>query len=94
MKTTTHLAAVVLALARRQGKTRYLGAMTGDQARTQKVPLGFLPPGHWRATIWQDGEVVREVRRTEHKVTRKDVLSLSLALAGGAAVVLEPLPTP
>jgi alpha-glucosidase len=37
---------------------------------------------------------VREVRRTERKVTRKDVLSLSLAAAGGAAVVLEPLPAP
>ncbi|WP_457447812.1 glycoside hydrolase family 97 protein [Roseateles sp. P5_E4] len=83
-----------IVLARRQGKTWYIGAMTGDQARTQKVSLDFLPPGNWRATIWQDGEVVREVRRTERKVTRKDVLSLSLAAAGGAAVVLEPLPTP
>lgn len=81
-----------IVLARRQGKTWYIGAMTGDQARTQKVSLGFLPAGNWRATIWQDGEVVREVRRTERKVTRKDVLSLSLAAAGGAAVVLEPLP--
>ncbi|WP_457356603.1 glycoside hydrolase family 97 protein [Roseateles sp. P5_D6] len=83
-----------IVLARRQGKTWYIGAMTGDQARTQKVSLGFLPAGNWRATIWQDGEVVREVRRTERKVTRKDVLSLSLAVAGGAAVVLEPWPAP
>ncbi|MFG6432886.1 glycoside hydrolase family 97 protein [Roseateles sp. LYH14W] len=83
-----------IVLARRQGKTWYLGAMTGDQARTQKVSLGFLPPGTWRATIWQDGEVVRELRRTQRKVTREDVLSLSLATAGGAAVVLEPLPLP
>jgi alpha-glucosidase len=83
-----------IVLARRQGKTWYLGAMTGDEARTQKVSLDFLPAGNWRATIWQDGEVVREVRRTERKVTRKDVLTLSLAAAGGAAVVLEPLPAP
>ncbi|MDR7296600.1 alpha-glucosidase [Pelomonas aquatica] len=81
-----------IVLARRQGKTWYIGAMTGDQARTEKVSLDFLPAGNWRATIWQDGEVVREVRRTERKVTRKDVLSLSLAAAGGAAVVLEPWP--
>lgn len=65
--------------------------MTGDQARTQKVSLGFLPPGRWRATIWQDGEVVREVRRTERTVTNKDQLTLALAVAGGAAVILEPL---
>jgi len=83
-----------IVLARRQGKAWYLGAMTGDEARTEKVSLEFLPPGNWRATIWQDGEVVREVRRIERKVTRKDVLSLPLAVAGGAAVVLEPLPTP
>jgi alpha-glucosidase len=81
-------------LARRHGKAWYIGAMTGDQARTQKVPLGFLPTGNWRARIWQDGEVVREVRRTERKVTRKDVLSLSRVAAGAAAVVLEPLPAP
>ena len=66
--------------------------MTGDEARTHKVPLDFLPPGQWRATIWQDGEVVREVRRIERRVTRKDVLSLPLTAAGSAAVVLEPLP--
>ncbi|MGM9490436.1 glycoside hydrolase family 97 protein [Ideonella sp. YS5] len=85
-----------IVLARRHGKTWYIGAMTADRARTQKVPLGFLPPGHWRATIWQDGEVVREVRRTQRQVTNKDQLSLSLSAAGGAAVVLEPLskPTP
>jgi alpha-glucosidase len=83
-----------IVLARRQGTTWYVGAMTGDQARTQQVPLDFLPPGNWRTTIWQDGEVAREVRRTERKVTRKDVLSLTLAAAGGAAVVLEPWPAP
>lgn len=85
-----------IVLARRHGKTWYVGAMTGDQARTQKVSLGFLPPGKYRATIWQDGEVVRELRRTERTVTNKDQLSLSLAAAGGAAVVLEPSskPTP
>jgi alpha-glucosidase len=38
-------------LARRQGKTWYVGAMTGDEARSEKVSLDFLPPGHWRATV-------------------------------------------
>jgi alpha-glucosidase len=83
-----------IVLARRHGKTWYLGAMTAEQARTQKVSLGFLPPGRWKVTVWQDGEVVREVRRTERTVTRKDQLTLSLAAAGGAAVVLEPMTAP
>ena len=81
-----------IVLARRSGKTWYLGAMTADQARAQQVSLGFLPPGRWRATIWQDGEVVREVRRSVRSVTRSDTLTLSLAAAGGAAVILEPAP--
>lgn len=83
-----------IVLARRHGKTWYVGAMTGDQARTQEVSLGFLPPGRYRATIWQDGEVARELRRTARSVTHEDRLRLSLAAAGGAAVVLEPLPQP
>lgn len=78
-----------IVLARRQGKTWYLGAMTADEARTEKVSLAFLPPGRWKATVWQDGEGVRQVQRTQRTVTSKDVLSLSLAAAGGAAVVLE-----
>ena len=81
-----------IVLARRHGKAWYVGAMTGDQARTATVPLRFLGAGRWRATIWQDGEVVREVRRYERSVTSKDVLSLPLAAAGGAAVILEPAP--
>ncbi|TXD66544.1 hypothetical protein FUT87_27200, partial [Mitsuaria sp. TWR114] len=32
-------------LARRSGKAWYLGAMTSERARTEKVPLRFLPPG-------------------------------------------------
>ncbi|HEY8876505.1 MAG TPA: glycoside hydrolase family 97 protein [Roseateles sp.] len=82
-----------IVLARRSGKAWYLGAMTADEARTEKVSLAFLAPGRWKATIWQDGEGARQVQRTERTVTSKDALSLSLAAAGGAAVVLEPMTT-
>ena len=81
-------------LARRQGKTWYLGAMTADEARAESVSLRFLPPGTYRATVWQDGAVPNEVKRSERIVTRADKLVLQLAAAGGAAVVLEPLPQP
>jgi alpha-glucosidase len=83
-----------IVLARRHGKAWYLGAMTADEARTEKVSLAFLPPGRWQATVWQDGEGVRQVQRTQRTVTSKDVLSLSLAASGGAAVVLEPTTSP
>jgi alpha-glucosidase len=80
-----------IVLARRSGKDWYLGAMTSDEARTEKVSLAFLPAGEWKAMIWQDGDGTRQVQRTQRTVTRKDQLSLSLAVAGGAAVVLQPL---
>lgn len=79
-----------IVLARRQGQAWYLGTMTADEARTERVPLRFLPPGKYRATVWQDGATPNDVKRSERTVTRGDVLSLPLAPAGGAAVILEP----
>jgi alpha-glucosidase len=79
-----------IVLARRLGRTWYLGAMTADEARTEHVSLKFLPPGRWRATLWQDGASPRDVLRSVHKVTPADMLDLALAAAGGAVVILEP----
>ncbi|SFU90645.1 glycoside hydrolase family 97 protein [Pseudoduganella namucuonensis] len=84
-----------IVLARRQGANWYLGAMTADEAkdgRVERVSLGFLPAGRYRATVWDDGGTPNEIRRVEREVTAKDALSLRLAAAGGAAVILEPLP--
>jgi alpha-glucosidase len=81
-----------IVLARRLGKSWYLGAMTSDEARTERVPLGFLPSGKYRATVWQDGANPNEVVRSELSVKAGDSLTLKLAVAGGAAVILEPLP--
>ncbi|MFG6432948.1 glycoside hydrolase family 97 protein [Roseateles sp. LYH14W] len=80
-----------IVLARRHGKAWYVGAMTADDARTARVPLRFLAASRWRATIWQDGDTPRELRRRALTVSRSDVLTLPLAAAGGAAVILEPL---
>ncbi|MBW8899576.1 MAG: glycoside hydrolase family 97 catalytic domain-containing protein, partial [Massilia sp.] len=83
-----------IVLARRQGKTWYLGAMTAEDvngAHIESVPLRFLPRGTYRATIWQDGATPNELTRVEREVTAGDVLKLRLASAGGATVILEPL---
>ena len=83
-----------IVLARRQGKTWYLGAMLADDpngGRTQSVPLRFLPRGNYRATIWQDGAAPNELVRVERELTAGDVLKLRLASGGGAVVILEPL---
>jgi alpha-glucosidase len=83
-----------IVLARRQGSSWYLGAMTADdikEGRTERVALRFLPAGLYRATVWEDGATANEVRRVQREVTADDVLSLRLAPAGGAAAILEPL---
>ena len=79
-----------IVLARRQGSTWFIGAMTANEARTQNVSLSFLPSGQHRATVWEDGATPNDVRRTERIVTSRDVLTLRLSPAGGAAVILEP----
>ena len=85
-----------IVLARRQGSTWYLGAMTADDAagdnagrETKRVPLRFLPPGRYHATVWEDGDTPNEVRRREFDVSASDGLTLQLSAAGGAAVILE-----
>lgn len=79
-----------IVLARRLGRTWYIGAMTDDESRTEKVPLNFLPAGKHRATIWEDGATVSDVRRSERTVTSLDVLTLQLSSGGGAVVAIDP----
>jgi alpha-glucosidase len=81
-----------IVLARRQGRTWYLGAMAAGEARAERVPLRFLAPGKYRASVWQDGDTPGAVLRSERIVSPEDVLELQLAAAGGAAVILEPTP--
>jgi alpha-glucosidase len=81
-----------IVLARRSGVAWYLGAMTADEARTERVPLKFLPAGRYRAIVWEDGDAPDRVRRSERIVTARDTLALHLSAAGGAAVTLEPAP--
>ena len=81
-----------IVLARRQGSTWYVGAMTAEDdggRKLQQVSLRFLPAGKYRATIWEDGDTPTEVRRREIDVTPASKLDLKLAPVGGAAVVLE-----
>ncbi len=84
---------VDIVLARRQGKTWYVGAMLADQdgGAVKRVPLRFLGPGKYRATVWEDGATPNDVVRVVREVGAGDVLELRLASAGGAAVILEPL---
>lgn len=73
----------------------YVGAITNEQARTQKVKLDFLPAGQqFEATIYADAPDASwdknpmAYRITKRKVTSKSTLKLTLAPGGGAAVRL------
>jgi alpha-glucosidase len=60
-----------------------------EEGHSQKVPLSFLQQGRYRATVWEDGASANDVRRSERTVTSRDVLTLNLSAAGGAAVILN-----
>lgn len=79
-------------IARRKGRTWYVGAMTNEAGRSVRVPLAFLGAGKFAARLWQDGATATALAESRRDVDAGDALSLRLAPAGGAAVVLEPQP--
>jgi alpha-glucosidase len=84
-----------VAVARRNGGTWYLGAMTDESSRTLSLPLSFLGSGTYTATVYADGTPGANPYQTPvvvstRTVTRADILDVAMAPAGGQAVVLEP----
>jgi alpha-glucosidase len=79
-----------VAIARRKGRSWYVGAMTNEAARTIEVPISFLAPGRYVATIWQDGASPANVTRETREVAPGDTIALKLAPSGGAAIAIVP----
>ena len=81
-----------IALARKNGDSWYVGAMTNWEARPLELPLGFLGAGEFEATIFADGpDAATEgtsLDISKRTVTAGDRLTLKLAPGGGAAVIL------
>lgn len=78
-----------IVLARRKGNLWYIGAMTNESPRQVKIKLDFLNKGTYSAEIWQDGQSISSVVKTQKTVKQNQTLKLSLAASGGAAVVLR-----
>ncbi len=82
-----------LVMARRSGKSWFLGALTDRHARDVSVKLDFLGSGPWKAKIWEDAadsDTAAEHLVTEDRVvSASDVLNLHLARSGGAVVQFE-----
>ncbi|MGI4887416.1 MAG: glycoside hydrolase family 97 C-terminal domain-containing protein [Janthinobacterium lividum] len=84
---------------RAKGKDEwYLGSITDEQARQQRVPLDFLAPGRrYEATLdadgpgadWQTNPTAYQI--TKRVVTSQSVLTLKLAPGGGASVSFRPV---
>jgi alpha-glucosidase len=75
--------------ARRSGEAWYVGAIT-DAERELSVPLGFLPPGTYTASVYRDGGPSGQPAVERSTVTPDDAVALSLAEHGGATIVLTP----
>jgi alpha-glucosidase len=85
-----------IVMARQSAEGKWLvGAAASEAGRDLEIPLHFLAPGAWQATIVQDGESAhyltnRETLRTEKlTVTATDRIHVKLAPGGGATVLLE-----
>lgn len=80
--------------ARRGGGAWFIGGMTGDAAYTAPVTLDFLAPGKtYTAAIFRDSDTETDGFRPAVKETRNvqrgDSLNLTMARAGGLAVIVE-----
>jgi alpha-glucosidase len=85
-----------LAVARKNGESWYLGAMTDWSPRQLEVRLDFLEDGReWTAEIWQDGinasRYPSDFLKVSQKVMPGELLKLDLAPAGGVVVCFSPV---
>ncbi|MFB9278544.1 glycoside hydrolase family 97 catalytic domain-containing protein [Cohnella cellulosilytica] len=78
-------------LARRSGETWFVGSVSTD-AREADIPLSFLGPGRYTATIFQDGNEAWKIDVSSRTVTREDTLRIPLGENGGLAIHLSQTP--
>jgi alpha-glucosidase len=83
-----------IVVARRKGNKWFVGAMTGDQAYRYQLPLSFLGSGAYTAHLFTDpedpGASYEALGQSNRTVTSKDMLTLPMRPAGGAALYFEP----
>jgi alpha-glucosidase len=78
-----------VAIARRNGKDWYVGAMTDWTPRNLEVDLSFLPEGNFTMEVYQDGvnadRYASDYKKTTVAVNKNTKLTLPLASGGGWA---------
>lgn len=82
-----------IVMARRNGNTWYVSAMTNWTERDLTIDFSFLPQGSFNADVFQDGvNADREATDYKHlsqSVTNSTKLSVHLAPAGGWAAIVK-----
>jgi alpha-glucosidase len=77
------------AIARRRTTDWFLGAINSNMAREATIPLGFLPPGRYEATIYRDAPDAtlypNHLTIETRIVQASDSLTAPLAAGGGLA---------
>ncbi len=83
-----------VAVARRNGKDWYLGAMTNWTSRELELDFSFLPEGNFTMESYQDGinadRMGSDYKKLKTQVTRATKLKIALAPGGGWAARIVP----
>jgi alpha-glucosidase len=83
-----------LVMARRKGRTWYLGAMTDWSAREFEIDLSFLPPGNYDLDIMEDGvnadKMARDYQRRTLQSASSQKIRCKLSPGGGWAAIIHP----
>ena len=79
-------------MAKRSGKTWYVGGITSWDERDVDIDLSFLGSGSWKAEIFRDGANANrfgtDYKREFKDVKAGDTLTIHMAAGGGFAIVL------
>jgi len=83
-----------VAVARRNGKDWYIGAMTSWTPRELEIDFSFLPDGNFTMDAYQDGvnadRMGSDYKRVKTQVNRGTKLKIKLAPGGGWAARIVP----
>lgn len=81
-----------IVIARRKGRSWYIGALNNGTPRQVEVPLSSLGENSWDATFWNDGAAPHSLSTARRRLRSGEMLKLDLGPSGGAAIILAPRP--
>jgi alpha-glucosidase len=83
-----------VALARRSGDMWFVGVMNDTIGKTINLKLDFLSEGRYEMESWSDtknsDKIPAELKKSEQKVTRADIVKVVMSKNGGRVMVIRP----